>query len=252
MVEDSHLKATIRTHLQVLLLGISLLFAVPGYAQYSGGGTSTLTDPLVPTASRSVPYVAASPGAPPAIGSGAIPLPVNPGMLGAPTLLPWVPSIPANQINQNSGFVNLGAGPATLSPPGVLGPSLTVPPPPSTPGSDPGILSSPSTAAQVQVNPGGGLPAGMAPLQRRPGQTTRDFGLTKTIGSVTTDFGKKLTNPNGALQVSQDGPMPSTYPGSQSINHQPYLSNAQMTSDLYGIPMQSPANGAAIQTIAPY
>lgn len=233
-----------------LLLACCLFAALPSYAQYAGMGTSSSTDPLVAGSSWTMPNVAASPGSPPPIG-GTVPIPVNPGMLGAPTLLPWVPYLPANQINSSGGAVALGAGPATLSAPGVLGPSLSVPPSPSTPGSDPGMLSSPSSAAQVQVNPGGGLPDS-APLKRRPGQTTRDFGLDKTLGSSTTDFGQKLTNPYGALQESQDGPMASTYPGSGAVNHQPYFSNAQMTSDLYGIPMQSPSNGAAIQTIAPY
>lgn len=229
------------------LLSFCLFLALPSYAQYAGTGTSSLTDPIVPGASWST-GLPASPGLPPAIGSTML-IPVNPGMLGAPTLLPWVPFLPANQIN--GGAVGLGAGPATLSPPCVLGPSISVPPSPSTPGADPGMLSSPSSAAQVQVS-GGGMPAGAAPLTRRPGQTTQDFGTGQTAGSSTTDFGQKLTNSYGGLQESQDGPMNSTYPGSGAVNHQPYFSNAQMTSDQYGIPMQSPNNGAAVQTVANY
>jgi hypothetical protein len=241
-----------RLSLLAISLTVGLVFSVPCYAQYFGTGTSTLTDPLISGAPNTVSGVPASSGAPPPIGSGAVPLPVNPGMLGPSTLLPWVPLIPADQIDQSSSRINLGAGPATLSPPGVLGPSLTVPPPPSTPGSDPGSLSSPSSAAQVQVNSGGGLPPGAAPLNRRSGQKTQDFGSSRTSGSQTVDLGNKPTNSYGSLQESEDGPRNSTYPGSKPVNHTPYLNNSQETSDLYGIPIQSPSGQPATQTIANY
>ena len=234
-----------------IALNLGFVFIAPCHAQYSGIGTSTLQGPLISGASNTLSGQAASPGLPPAIGSGAVPLPVNPGMLGAPTLLPWVPLIPATQIDQQSSRVSLGAGPATLSAPEKLGPSLTVPGAPSTPGNDPGILSSPSSAAKVQIT-GSGMPPGAAPLKRRAGQTTKDFGLTKASGSQTTYLGKKLTNPYGALQISEDGPRNSTYPGSQAVNHQPYFAKSQMTTDQYGIPIQSPSNGTAVQTVANY
>src|SRR5262249_56768296 len=104
------------------------------------------------------------------IGSGAVPKPINPGQLGGPTFEPWVPDIPANQIDQPNSRVAIPFTPATALPPGVAGPMVNTPAPPSTPGGDPGMLrTNPSAAAQVTVPPGGRYPDDAAPTTHRPG-----------------------------------------------------------------------------------
>ena len=73
-------------------------------------------------------------------------------------------------------------------PAGVLGPSLTpfIPPPPSTPGADPGSMTAPigsfNPAEQTNIYPGGGLPGTggyytTIPTQRRGGQETHQWDL---------------------------------------------------------------------------
>ncbi len=162
---------------------------------------TTPYDPLVYGAPTQAPGISAPSGAPPAVGSGATPLPVNPGMLGAPTLLPWVPAVPSNNIDLGSSGIGLPVAPAIASPPGVLGPLLTpfIPHAPSTPGLNPGILQNTGTsiynpAIQTGIIPGGGtypiggtpgigvLPgtggyATTIPNIRRSGQTTTQYEL---------------------------------------------------------------------------
>jgi len=118
---------------------------------------------------------------------------------------------------------------------GYLGGSLT--PPNSTPGSDPGNLAPNNSgvqppAADVQVNDGGGLPAGGAPESKWGGQTSQDFGrnLKKGSDSQTCDFGQLLIDkPDLAKnpQFSQDGPRPTA----QGSSRMPQLPGAQQTTD---------------------
>lgn len=163
-----------------------------------GGPVTTLRDPLILGQPNGAPFVPAVPGQPPAIGDGPIPVGVTPGMGGPTTLLPWVPAIPSNQIDQGFSGIPLPVTPAVVSPPGVLGPSLTgiVPPSPSTPGYDPGSLTAPmgfiNAAQQTNIIPTGGL-AGTGgfytsiPTMRRGGQETHQWelrGMNSQIGGV--------------------------------------------------------------------
>ncbi|MBX9939983.1 MAG: hypothetical protein K2Y32_12055 [Candidatus Obscuribacterales bacterium] len=153
-----------------------------------GAPVSTLRTPLIPGQQTGAPFIPAIEGQPPAIGDGPTPVPVTPGMGGPPTLLPWVPSIPTTQIDNNFSGIPLPVSPAVVSPPGVLGPSLSgiVPAPPSTPGADPGSLTAPmgsfNPAQQVNIRPTGGI-AGTGgyytsiPTVRRGGQETRQYDL---------------------------------------------------------------------------
>ncbi|MBA4077282.1 MAG: hypothetical protein C0508_19790 [Cyanobacteria bacterium PR.023] len=148
---------------------------------------TTLRTPLVIGQPAGLPFQAPIEGAPPAIGDGPTPVGVNPGMLSSPELMPWVPAIPANQIDNNFSGIPLGISPAIVSPPGVLGPSLTgiVPQSPSTPGTDPGSLTAPmgsiNASQEVNIMPSGGF-AGTGgyntsiPYQRRGGQETAQWG----------------------------------------------------------------------------
>ncbi len=152
-----------------------------------GSPVSTLRTPLIQGAPNGAPFQAPIEGAPPAIGDGPSPAGVNPGMGSSPELMPWVPAIPANQIDNNFSGIPLGISPAIVSPPGVLGPSLTgiVPQSPSTPGMDPGSLSAPpgfiNASQQTNIMPYGGF-AGTGgynttvPTQRRGGQETHQWG----------------------------------------------------------------------------
>jgi len=245
----------------IATLGAAHAFSLPVNAQgYGAPGTETIRDPLIPGASWSNAGVPAPQGAPPPIGSGAVPLPINPGQLGGPTYEPWVPYIPSNQIDQPNSRVPVPFTPATALPPGVAGPMVNTPAPPSTPGADPGMLRSPSepgfgasAAAQVTVPPGGQYPANAAPTTHRPGATTRDFGLRRTsvrnkASSTLFDSGARLelrplaTRP----RYSQDGAKPIQPP------------DIQKTEDLYGTPMLSNTRAGLGQplvpltTIAPY
>lgn len=223
-----------------------------------------INTPLIPGALSSGPNMVPMSGPLPPMGSGATPVPVNPGMLGQPTIVPWVNNVPANTMGISNSNMNLSISPASTFTPGQLGPSLTgqIPGPPSTPGSNPGSLTMSTagygqSAVNVNVNYGGGLPNGVAPINRRGGQSTRDFGLPKYNGSLTTDFGQNLaTNPNIAIQpqYSQDGTRAAQYPGQiNSFNRNPNLANAQETLQLYGsqILFKGPNNPPQM-TIAPY
>jgi hypothetical protein len=201
----------------------------------SGSPVSTLRNPLIYGASSAAPFEQAPEGQPPPIVDGSVPAPVTPGMTGPPTLPPtqnWAPA----QIDRPDYY--LPYHPATEAPPGVLGPSMWAPPPPSTPGADPGIIHAPldfyrPPARVVSINPGGGIP-GPIPTQRWGGQTTRDFGRYKYAGKRAYDFGQGMPG-----QTSQDGPW-QTLPGASS------------TCDLYGRRMNTNDGFRNIQTIAPY
>lgn len=152
--------------------------------------SSTLRDPLIPGAVSTPPFVPPAEGAPPAPGTGPTPAPVTPGQGGPPTLLPWIPAVPSNQIDLGSSGIPLPFGPPVQMPPGVLGPLLTpfVPAPPSTPGGDPGILTVPpnspsfNPAALEPVLPMGGIPGTggyntTIPTVRRGGQESHQWEL---------------------------------------------------------------------------
>lgn len=147
-----------------------------------------LKSPLVAGSQMGLPFVPAAEGLPPATGDGPTGAPVVPGHSGAPTLIPWVPSVPANTIGQGSSGIPIPFSPAIATPPGVLGPLMTpfVPAPPSTPGADPGSLQAPmgsiNPAAQMPINPDGGIPGTggyctSIPTTRRGGQETRQYSL---------------------------------------------------------------------------
>lgn len=203
-----------RKFIPAVIMSITLgaLTASASYAQRSGPfpgsppqGTpapfspvTTLRTPLIPGQPTGAPFQAPIEGAPPAIGDGPTPVGVHPGMLSSPELMPWVPAIPANQIDNDFSGIPLGINPAIVSPPGVLGPSLTgvVPAPPSTPGADPGSLTAPAgfinASQQVNIIPTGGF-AGTGgynttiPTQRRGGQETHQWGYrgrNSMIGGV--------------------------------------------------------------------
>ncbi len=179
----------------------------------AGAPNVTGKTPLINGAASSAPFTNAPDGQPPAIGHGSTPVGVLPGMGGAPTLLPWVPAIPANQIDQGNSGIPLGITPAIAAPPGVLGPLLApvIPAPPSTPGADPGNLSAPlgsfNPAQNVNINPAGGI-AGTGgyctsiPTQRRGGQETRQYELRGRNSSLA-GFGGDGTQD----QVTRLGPM---------------------------------------------
>ena len=150
-------------------LAISSVTGQIALADYTGPGTTTLRDPLVPGAEFSIPGVPPPLMPPPPVGDGPTPIGVTPGMTGPPTLLPTVPDIPSNQIDQNNSIIPMPFTPAMETPPGVLGPALTpfIPHSPSTPGVDPGMLEIPpfeaapgnfNTAEELPIIPTGGLP----------------------------------------------------------------------------------------------
>jgi hypothetical protein len=142
-------------------------------------------------------------------------------MTGNPGYEPFVPYLPATTINLGDTYVALPAN-STTSAPGCLGPSITIPPPPSTPGCNPGNLTPNNSGYQppaidVNVPAGGGsLGADQAPTKKWGGQTTKDFGrninLSKSSG--VSDFGVLLQNAPGLArtpQYSQDGVRPTNY-----------------------------------------
>lgn len=162
-----------------------------------GAPVETLRTPLIDGALSSPPFVPPIEGQPPAVGDGSTPAGVIPGHIGAPlTLLPWVPAVPANQIDIGSSGIPLPFDPAIQSPPGVLGPALTgiVPNSPSTPGADPGSMQAPAgfinPADQVNIIPTGGLPGTggfytSIPTMRRGGQESHQYeyrGRNSVIG----------------------------------------------------------------------
>jgi hypothetical protein len=195
------------------------------------------------------------------------------GTLSAPTLLPWVGNTPTDQFGQTNSMVDFPADNSVLAEPGELGQVLApyIPPPPSVLGSNPGSLTS-SAGAIVQVNPGGGLPDGYAPTQRRSAQSTKDFGLTRTAraalmagsstqnpppanysaGSQLTDFGQPLLQkPNLAKipNVSDDDPRATIVDQNLVSTRSPNIPNAQATTDLYGQRTFFKGNGVYPQAI---
>jgi hypothetical protein len=203
------------------MVALVLSLAAPALAQtcnLSGQAITSLRDPLIFGSTSSAPFNAAPIGQPPPVGDSSVPAPVNPGMIGPPTLIPSVPTTPANDIDNPSVEINFL--PTNLSAPGQLGPSITAPPPASTPGTDPGIIVAPldftmPPAAVVNINPGGGI-SGTPPTQRWGGQTSADFGLYRHNGVQTDDNGVQETGSN-----SQDG-----------LNHA--RTGASTTQDLFG------------------
>lgn len=143
---------------------LSVMLTPKAFAQ----GFSTVWDPLTPRASAQMPMVPAPNGAIPPIGSGATPLPPPVGMVGPPTLIPSIPSIPANQIGSSFSGVGLPTAlPMSLAPsslPGGWAQSLFpfIPQQNSTPGPARTMLqnnnTSPNPAMMSAVMPVGGLP----------------------------------------------------------------------------------------------
>lgn len=236
----------------------------PAFAQYGAPGISTLRDPLIYGASYTYPGVPAYPCMPPPIGDGDCSPYVTPGQLNGPTFEPWANRIPANQIDQPNSIINMPFSPATAFPPGQAGNKVSPPPPPSTPGKDPGMLRNPaeykSVAAEVLINEDGSYPVGLAPGKHRGGKTTQDFGVKRTVVGVRemsqlNDFGQRLKQKPDLANTpwtAQDGPKPmkpSELPG-KTLPPLP----RQITHDLYGAPMLSNTNGGMIPltTIAPY
>lgn len=191
-----------------LALTFSIAASQAAFAQQASSGCSLagapafgLRTPLVNGSSFGLPFVPAPEGQPPAFGDGATPAPVLPGHGGPPTLLPWVPTIPSNQIDQGSSGIPIPFSPAIASPPGVLGPSLTpfIPAPPSTPGFDPGSLTAPygsfNPSQQTSILPEGGIPGTggyctTIPTVRRGGQETRQYelrGRNSSLGGIPDD-----------------------------------------------------------------
>lgn len=198
----------------------------------SGTSRSTLRAPLIYGAQDTPAGYQAPVGQAPAVGDGSTPWGVIPGHTSAPTLIPSIGLTPSNSINSPSYVVP--HNPATQSYPGQLGPNTYAPPPPSTPGYDPGMITRPNNfyrppVTETYVNPGGGI-SGSAPTQRWGGQTTQDFGRYKYQGTRRYEFGQ------GQMYgtPSQDGPW-QTRPGAQAIQD-PYGNRG------YGI----------VQTVAPY
>lgn len=210
------------------ILGISLTVAIAApsaaLAQSAPQSTSNgcnlvgapafgLRSPIVAGSQTGLPFVPAQEGMPPAPGDGPTGAPVVPGHSGAPTLLPWVPSIPSNDIRGGSSGIPIPFSPAIQSPPGVLGPLLTpfVPSSPSTPGADPGMLTAPmgstNPAAQLPINPDGGIPGSggyctTIPTVRRGGQQTRQYelrGRNSALGGLGGDGSQDQVNLLGPM-----------------------------------------------------
>ncbi len=240
-------KTTVSQALSLPLFGIIVLIqpafagngSTPGFSfgnsLYAGTGTTTLRTPLVPGASFSLPYIPPAAGAPPPIGSGFVPMPVNPGMLlTPPTLIPWTNGsagnqfsqptnqavIPANQIDQQSNQISLPLSNASALPPGAFNAQVrgVIPHSPSTPGQDPGMLRPPSFAngssaagagqnyesagVLTQVDQNGQLPdllTGQGSNQRNSRQGVADYGLKRT----TFGFRAQFSNNNGQSTFQQ-------------------------------------------------
>src|SRR5579885_3838209 len=189
--------------LSKFITGVVIAAAAAGLAQAAfAQSSSTLRDPLIPGVQSTPPFLPAADGRPPAPGSGPTPAPVNPGMGGPSTLLPWIPAVPANSINVGSSGIPMPFGPPVQMPPGVLGPLMTpfVPGPPSTPGADPGMLTVPpdspsfNPAAQEAVAPTGGIPGQggyntTIPTVRRGGQETHQWELRGRNSSLISGLG---------------------------------------------------------------
>jgi hypothetical protein len=191
-------------------------------------GTQTLRDPLIPGAQRTLRFIQPADGALPPMGDGPTPIPVTPGMNGAPSALPWVLAVPSNQLGlSSSGITNVPLNLDLPLAPGVLGPAFAltnlIPAPPSVLGPNPGILqTSPyetgpgdfNSAEQVQVDQNsGGLPGtggygGSVPQNRRGGQQTHQWGGTYVNATRHQFFGKG-SGKKGDVQdeMARVGPM---------------------------------------------
>ena len=238
--------------------GLGLQMGAPALAQYT-----TLTDPYAPGVYVNPPLCPVGYTPPPPVGCGTTPWGVTPGQMGPASLMPWVPTIPANTAGIDSTQLSLPYDASTLTPPGVLGPAMqgAIPPPPSTPGYAPDMLQSPQgaspAATTVQVPSGGVLPDAGAPTARSGRQSTQNFGYHYTDSSYVTDFGLQPSqNPDSAQtpQVSQDGPRQCNYPGQYGCNRnaQPNLPNSSYVSVGTGNHTQFQNNTQARQIIAPY
>jgi hypothetical protein len=140
-------------------LAVAASALVPAFAQ----GTTTLRNPLLPGVQRTPPGVPAAQGMPPPVGNGPIPVGVTRGMTGSPTLLPWMPNSPVNDIDLRSAGINIPVTRAVQTSPSVLRPSLTEGGG-TTPGAVPGLLTEPSAstntfnaAEQATVDPNAGF-----------------------------------------------------------------------------------------------
>jgi hypothetical protein len=187
---------------QTLFIAIAISFAIPqttfAQAGFIGAPNSTLRTPLISGSSSAPPFVSPPEGQSPACGDGMSPSPVLPGHGGPPTLLPWIPSIPSNQIDRQTSGIPLPVNPAVEMPPGVLGPLLTpvIPAPPSTPGMDPGSLTAPmgsfNPSQEIPIIPTGGIPGTggfltTIPTVRRGGQQTHQWelrGRNSSLGNI--------------------------------------------------------------------
>ncbi|MBX9690328.1 MAG: hypothetical protein K2X27_26680 [Candidatus Obscuribacterales bacterium] len=200
----------------------------------AGAPAFGLRTPYISGSSHGLPFMQAPTDRPPATGDGSCPAPVNPGMGGPPTQIPSVLYTPTNHLGTSNYY--LPYNPGTESMPGTLGPSLSVPPPTSTPGCDPGMVQVKNgympPVSQTNVNPGGGI-SGYAPTQKWGGQTTTDYGFYRFRGSRSYDWGQGMIG-----QTSQDGPYQQ-------------LPGAMPTQDLYGRRGYSHA-GSTVMTIAPH
>ncbi|MGH9550464.1 MAG: hypothetical protein ACRD3W_13870 [Terriglobales bacterium] len=230
-------------------------------AQAANAQTTTLRDPLIPGVPTAAPNEMQMTPLPPPPGDGDAPPPVTPG-IGSPVLEPWVPAIPSNTIGIGDSSVSL-PDPSTTAPPGALGPSISVPPPPSTPGSDPGSIHQNPAGQQppvafVPMQQQGGLGSDQAPTSRWNGQTTQDFGRNsgQNNKSANYDFGQKLSQKPDLYQTpqeSQDGPR-GTVPAQDfnSPHRLPQIPGAQETTDLGQRTLFQGPNLRAKFTIAPY
>ncbi len=244
----------------------------PAQAQY----TTTPQDPYVSGVLWTAPD--AQPSTPPLVapGSGDAPPAVTPGMAGPAELMPWVPRIPANTIDQATTQLTLPYDATSLMAPGTLGPALagSIPPPPSNPAAPPGMLQAPAgqniPAADVNIGADGAWPGDEAPKTRTGRQSTQDFGILRYDGTGTTPSGTQVNdygypvaqNPYLASgqtpQKSDDQPLQATYVGSgtadtSTVNSSPNLPNAFYVNMGTGLHTQfQGANQQTRQTIAPY
>ncbi len=233
------------------LIGTS--FAVSAQAQ-----DSTLRNPYIPGANYSQPYQCPPEGCPPPLGHGSSPAPVTPGHSCPPENMPWVRYIPSNQIDQQDSYVGL-PGSDTVSAPYTLGSQMQVPHPPSTPGYDGGSLPGPMNfapppATVTNIRPEGGMPGDYAPTQRWGGQATRDLGIYRTHGAMTTDFGEKLSQKpdlQATPQFSQDVPRPTSQGSMGGGSTRSSFNGAQAATDLHGNRVIR-NNTRSRLTIAPY
>jgi hypothetical protein len=189
-------------------------------------------------------------------------------MSGSPGFEPWVTTIPSNTAGVTDSNVQLPLQPSDTTAPGMFRQDVyaSIPPSPSTPGTDPGLL--PPTlagyqppAANVQLAPDGSMPGDDAPKQKWGGQTSKDYGrnILKAQDSRLYDFGLKLSkNPAVAKQpqYSQDGPRPFQIPQDYTTpSRQPQLTNsygpAQETTDV-GYRTLFDGSTRALQTQANY